>query len=235
MLRQIKGHKAAARAVSWISDGLGFVSASDDNSVKRWDLATEELVWQSKSSSQHGDYVRALDVSPIHTSSFVTGSYDHTIKIWDSRQNDCTNSMDHGHPIEYCLLSPSGALAFSAGGNEVKVWDILSGGKLLHTFNNHQKNITGLCMNDSGSRLLSCGLDGFVKIYNMEMLQVVHGIKYNSPCISIGSAADDSKLIVGSADGTLAIRDKAGEVDDEDKPRQSDGKVLTTLSEASIT
>lgn len=55
-------------------------------------------------------------------------------------------------------------MALTAGGNEIKVWDMLGGGKLLHTFSSHLKNITGITFDGTGSRLLSCGLDGHVKV-----------------------------------------------------------------------
>lgn len=193
--------------------------------MKRWDLGTEQLTWSNNTEHQHGDYVRALDVSPVHQSSFITGSYDHTVKLWDSRADECVSTMDHGQPVEFCLISPSGALALSAGGNQVKLWDILSGGKLLHTFNNHLKNITGLCMNASGARLLSCGLDGMVKVYNMESLQVVYGVKYSGPCASLALAPDESKLIVGLVDGTLSVRNRGAsdQTEDEDEDTKPSG------------
>ena len=46
-------------------------------------------------------------------------------------------------PSPLPLPLPPGAMLLTAGGNEIKVWDILSGGRLMHTFSNHQKNITG--------------------------------------------------------------------------------------------
>ena len=45
------------------------------------------------------------------------------------------------------------------GSNYVKVWDILSGGRLLMAFSNHQKTITSICFDGSCQRLLSAGLD----------------------------------------------------------------------------
>jgi WD40 repeat protein len=60
-------------------------------------------------------------------------------------------------------------MALTAGGNEIKVWDILCGGKLLHTFSSHLKNITGMTFDGTGSRLLSCGLDGHVKVKSSHM------------------------------------------------------------------
>lgn len=42
------------------------------------------------------------------------------------------------------------------------------GGRLLHTLANHQKTVTCLALDGTGSRLLSGGLDRHVKIYNLE-------------------------------------------------------------------
>ena len=47
--------------------------------------------------------------------------------------------LTHGTPIETMLWLPGGAALLTAGGNEIKVWDIVGGGQLLHTFSAHQK------------------------------------------------------------------------------------------------
>lgn len=51
-----------------------------------------------------------------------------------------------------------------------QVWDLLAGGGggLLHTLANHQKTVTCLALDGTGSRLLTGGLDRHVKIYNLE-------------------------------------------------------------------
>ena len=49
--------------------------------------------------------------------------------------------------------------SFPPGSNYVKVWDILSGGRSLMAFSNHQKTITSICFDGSYQRLLSAGLD----------------------------------------------------------------------------
>ena len=59
------------------------------------------------------------------------------------------------------------------------------GGKLLHSFSNHQKTITSLSLDSSGSRILSGSLDGLVKIYDVATYEVVHGMKYNTPLLSV--------------------------------------------------
>ena len=170
MLRQLRRHTAPVRATTWASDGLNMISGSDDKKVKLWDLASQEVIWDSRNA--HSDYVRCVESNPVAPEMFVSGAYDHTVKLWDRRQEQAVCDMDHGHPVECCLIASSGAMVLTAGGNEIKLWDVVGGGRLVHTFCNHQKNITGMCFDGTGSRLLSCGLDGHVKVYSLQTMQV---------------------------------------------------------------
>ena len=74
-------------------------------------------VWEG-----HADYIRALAASPSSPDTWISGSYDHTLKMWDSRQpKRNVLEFSHGAPVEACLFLPGGGLCVSAGGNEVKV------------------------------------------------------------------------------------------------------------------
>ena len=67
----------------------------------------------------------------------------------------------------------------------MKVWDVLSGGNLVHTLSNHQKTITSLAFNGSNTRILSGSLDQQVKIYDVESYKVTHSVKYSAPILSV--------------------------------------------------
>lgn len=213
VLRQMKGHTAAVRCTTWASDGLRIFSGSDDKRGLCWDLATEQILFSTK--SHHSDYVRALDASPISADTFVTGCYDHSVKLWDTRQSENHGgpvfSIQLDKPVEYTMFTPSGTMLLTASGSEVRVYDVIAGGRLLHTFNNHQKNVTNLCMDGSGSRLLSSGLDGHVKVYSLQTMQVVHGMKFGSPLVSVAMPADNRKLVVGFVSGTVMARTRRQE------------------------
>lgn len=212
MLRQIRRHSAAVRTTCWNSDGLFFLSGSDDKTVKKWDVATGEIVWDSSGAGgggggggAHTDYVRTVEANPSSPHLFCSGSYDHSVRLWDSRQSGSVLTLSHGCPVEASLVTPSGALLLSAGGQEVKVWDLI-GGRVMHTFSNHQKNVTSLAMDGSGSRILSAGLDGHVKVYSLQTMQVVHGMKFGAPLSCVGVSPDNRKLVVGFVDGNLLVR-----------------------------
>ena len=136
----------------------------------------------------------------------MTCSYDHSIKIWDARPAEEVQHVNHDHPIDSSLITPSGTILITAGGNEIKLWDLIMGGRLLHTFSNHQKNITCLALEGGGRRLLSVGLDGFLKIYSMQSLQISHGLRFGSPLLSVAMSESGNKLVVGYVDGTLVAR-----------------------------
>jgi U3 small nucleolar RNA-associated protein 15 len=212
VLRQMKRHTGAVRAVAWSADGLNIISGSDDKTVKRWDLSTGEAVWDSRRATEgggnHADYVRCVSSNPVSNDIFVSGCYDHTVKIWDSRQASPAHTLRLGAPVETCMIASSGAVLLTAAGNELQMWDLLSGCRPMHTFSSHQKNITSLAMDASGSRVLSAGLDGHVKVYSLQTLQVVHGMKFGSPISSIGLSPDSKKLLVGFVDGSLFARTK---------------------------
>lgn len=209
MLRQMKRHTAAVRSTCWNSDGLYFLSGSDDKSVKKWDLATSDIVWESSPSTtpatSHTDYIRSIDANPISPHLFCSSSYDHTVRVWDSRQSAPVHVLQHGCPVESSLFTMSGAVLLSAGGQELKVWDLL-GGRLMHTFCNHQKNITSLSLDGTGNRVLSSGLDGHVKVYSLQTMLVVHGMKFGAPLSCVGVSPDNKKVVVGFVDGSLIVR-----------------------------
>ena len=43
------------------------------------------------------------------------GSYDHTVKMFDTRLPNSVFSVDHGHPVESVLMFPNGGIFLSAG------------------------------------------------------------------------------------------------------------------------
>jgi U3 small nucleolar RNA-associated protein 15 len=227
VLRFLKRHTSAVRSTGWTADSLHMLSGSDDRSVKKWDLAIGEVVWEN--SELHTDYVRCMTNSPVDTNVFVSGGYDHTVALWDTRQQSPSVQLQHAGPVADVMFASSGGLLLSTVENEIKVWDLISGGKLLHTFSNHQKNITSMTMNANSSRLLSCGLDGHVKIYDFQSMQMVHGMKLGSPLMSIAMSPSNSKFVVGFVDGTLQMRnriDSVNTLEDDDEDAKQEGLVV---------
>jgi U3 small nucleolar RNA-associated protein 15 len=146
----------------------------------------------------HTDYVRTGLVSPANPSLILTGSYDSTVRLFDTREGSCVMTMKGGGggsaplPVEQVLMFPSGSAAISSSGPILRVWDLVSGGKCIRALSNHQKTITALTFDGQASRLLSGGLDQMVKVYDITNYKVVHTMRYPAPLLSLAISVSRS-------------------------------------------
>lgn len=200
LLRTLSGHSNATHAAEFI-DSKRIASFSDDKSVRIWDISTEELIL---TFDGHTDYVRAGCISPISSDIVVSGSYDHSVNVWDCRKNEePIHKLIHGNPVEAVKVLPNGTMVVTAGGSEVKIWDLLAGGRLLKTISTHNKTVTSLAMATNNTRLVTASLDRQLKFHDLTTFQTVHSIPFPSPILSAGVAPDDSFISVGMSDGLV--------------------------------
>ncbi|PHU02177.1 Protein SLOW WALKER 1 [Capsicum chinense] len=213
-LRRLRGHTRAVRVVNYPRiDKLHLFSGADDGVVKYWDVTTEEKICDLLG---HKDYVRCGDVSPVSDDMFVSGSYDHTVKVWDVRalNSGYVMEFDHGKPVEDVVYLPSGGLVATAGGNAVKIWDVLGGGRLVYAMESHNKTVTSICVGRIGKeggeeaqqyRILSVGLDGYMKVFDYGRFKVTHSMRFPNPLMSVGFSPDCSTRVIGASNGMLYI------------------------------
>ncbi|XP_056395846.1 U3 small nucleolar RNA-associated protein 15 homolog [Hyla sarda] len=214
-LRQFIGHSKAVHFVDFTADKFRIVSGSDDYASKIWDIPNGTEI---SSYKEHTDYVRCGCTSKLSDDLFVTGSYDHTVKVFDARTEHSVMTMEHEHPVESVLLFPSGGLLVSAGGRYVKIWDLLKGGQLLVSLKNHHKTVTSLCLSSSGQRLLSGSLDRHVKIYSTMNYKVVHSFDYATSILSLALAPDDEMIVVGMTNSVLSVKHRKPEERKSNEP-----------------
>lgn len=203
ILRVFTGHTGPVHRTFFTKDQLKVLSFSDDKSVSIWDIATEQ---KTASFAEHTDYIRAGAPSPISPDILLSGSYDQTIKLYDCRSNETVLTVNHGSPVESVLFLPSGGIFISAGGTEIKAWDIFNGGKLLASISQHHKTVTTLRLATNNSRLLSASLDRHVKIYDISTFRVVHSIDFPNAVLSMAISDHDDILAVGMIDGIISVR-----------------------------
>ncbi|KAF5930334.1 hypothetical protein HYC85_031207 [Camellia sinensis] len=211
-LRRLRGHSRPVHLVRYPRiDKLHLFSGGDDAIVKYWDVTSETPIAQF---IEHKDYVRCGDGSPASDDMFVTGSYDHRIKLWDVRVSSASSVMEvnHGKPVEDVIFLPSGGLIATAGGNSVKIWDVIGGGKLLYSMESHNKTVTSICVGKIGKdrgeeaqqyRILSVSLDGYMKVFDYAKFKVTYSMRFPSPLLSIGFSPDCLTRVIGTSNGII--------------------------------
>ncbi|KAL1494453.1 hypothetical protein ABEB36_010051 [Hypothenemus hampei] len=218
MLRLFKGHSAPVHRVAFIHKEPQIATFSDDKSIKVWDIPTENILHTFEG---HNDYIRAGIVSPDVPNIVLSGSYDNTVKMWDTRTDKEVMTMDHKSPIESLLFMPSGGLFLSAGGTDIKIWDALAGGRLRGSLAQHHKTVTCLRLASGGKRLLSGSLDRHVKIFDVSSFKVVHTLDFPNAILSLGVAPDDSTVAAGLVDGVIAVQRRTEEAQLANKPKKN--------------
>ncbi|XP_023051284.1 WD repeat-containing protein 82 isoform X1 [Piliocolobus tephrosceles] len=160
----------------------------------------------------HSKRVVALSMSPVDDT-FISGSLDKTIRLWDLRSPNCQGLMHlQGKPV--CSFDPEG-LIFAAGVNSemVKLYDLRSFDKgPFATFKMQYDRTcewTGLKFSNDGKLILISTNGSFIRLIDAFKGGVMHtfGGYANSKAVTLeASFTPDSQFImIGSEDGKIHV------------------------------
>jgi len=201
VMRTFKGHTGAAHAIRFSADGSRLFTGGDDAKVNVWDIGGEEKLYTAEG---HTDFVRTVRGSEASPHVVISGSYDHTVKLWDVSAGRLIMTLQHADPVEDVALLRGGGVLAVANGNRITFCDLLSGGRVLHTVSAHSKTITSLYADSA--HLLSASLDHQLKFYDLGSYKVNGSLKYAAPLLAASLSPNLSHLVVGMSDNTLCIR-----------------------------
>ncbi|MCK5038353.1 MAG: Ig-like domain-containing protein [Thermoplasmata archaeon] len=121
-IRQLEGHSATVRSISYSPDGKALVSGSEDESIRIWDTTT----WENVDTIQdHRDYVTDIDWYE-DGSSFVSSSWDGSLKVWDAtdfslaKTLDMTNGIEMRNPVNALDVFDNSKIVAGFNGREIR-------------------------------------------------------------------------------------------------------------------
>uniref|UniRef100_A0A8C5SPH2 WD repeat domain 82 n=1 Tax=Laticauda laticaudata TaxID=8630 RepID=A0A8C5SPH2_LATLA len=160
----------------------------------------------------HSKRVVALSMSPVDDT-FISGSLDKTIRLWDLRSPNCQGLMHpQGKPV--CSFDPEG-LIFAAGVNSetVKLYDLRSFDKgPFATFNMQYDRTcewTGLKFSNDGKLVLISTNGGIIRLIDAFKGTVLHTFTgYNNGkavTLEASFTPDSQFIMIGSEDGKIHV------------------------------
>ena len=112
-------------------DGRRAVSASEDRTLRLWDLESGQTI---RTLEGHTGSVRAVAVTPDGRRA-VSASEDRTLRLWDLESGQTIRTLEgHTDSVRAVAVTPDGRRAVSASEDRtLRLWDLESG-KEIATF-----------------------------------------------------------------------------------------------------
>lgn len=141
-------------------NGYILASASQDGTLKLWNLRTSKLLEEIEG---HQEAINTLTFTP-DGEILISGSRDRSIKLWRSGTGELLKTLENTGNINAIAVHPSGVLFASGSREGIRLWDIETG-EIINTFAGHSDWVEALAFSPDGSMLASGGFDNQVKLW----------------------------------------------------------------------
>ncbi|GBO52936.1 high-affnity carbon uptake protein Hat/HatR [Pseudanabaena sp. lw0831] len=215
--RFLQKHTDAVQNVALSPDGKIIASASDDGTVKLWELEGDNSN-PIKEIKDQGGWVRAVVF--LSDRQIVTAGQDKNIKIIDIASGKVVKTLSgHTNLINNLAIAPTSDLLVSGSyDNTVNLWQI-STGKLMRSLTGHTDKIWGLAISPDGKQVVSASRDKTVRIWDVKTGENLKTLEHPSGVTCVLVTPDGKRVISGSSDKLIRVWDLAS------------GKKLSELSE----
>ncbi|MCA9122277.1 MAG: TIR domain-containing protein [Planctomycetaceae bacterium] len=225
--RHLRGHLGSINCVVFSPNGTRLATASNDRTVKIWDVAEAAEVHTLKG---HTGLVYSVAFSP-DGKRLATASSDKTVKLWSAETFVQLHSLaGHKDSVLSTVFSPDGTRLASLDRRMLKVWDATTFTE-IRELECHTPYPGNLVYSPDGKRLAACSfatadqttvetdeperpVDGplrwVVRVWDASTLETVGIIPAHSNIVThVCFSPDGKRLATGSWDKTIKLWDVA--------------------------
>ncbi|MEB3279321.1 MAG: trypsin-like peptidase domain-containing protein [Lyngbya sp.] len=206
-----QGHNSSINGIAVSPNGQILATASDDGSIKLWDLTTAintDTLPLLHSLTEHSNAVLSVEFTPDGRK-LASGSWDNMIMIWDIQTGELLNTLvGHQQLVSTIAISPDGKiLASGSKDNTIKIWN-LETGELIHSLKGHSLPVLSLAISPDGKILASGSADGTIALWELQTAQPIRRMSGHSDGVwSVVISPDNRTLVSGSWDRTVKLWD----------------------------
>ncbi|MGD9636574.1 MAG: WD40 repeat domain-containing protein, partial [Pirellulales bacterium] len=143
----------------------------------------------------------------------VTGSWDHSAKIWDAQTGHAIRKLEGGHTgyVNTAEFSPDGKLVLTASDDgTARLWDVATGQPNGIVFKGHKDRVLSATFSPDGTRVLTTSGDKLARLWDARTGALEKELSGHRWAVLCGRfSADGALVITGSQDNTAIIWDAA--------------------------
>ncbi|XP_011503829.1 PREDICTED: target of rapamycin complex subunit lst8 [Ceratosolen solmsi marchali] len=142
---------------------------------------------------------------------FVTGGYDHTIKIWEAHTGNCQRTLQHSDSqVNALAITPNKYVIAAAGYQHIRMYDLNSNNlNPVINFEGVSKNVSGLGFQEEGKWMYTGGEDCSARIWDLRSsnFQCQRIFQVSAPVNCVFLHPNQAELIVGDQSGVIHLWD----------------------------
>lgn len=152
-------------------DNRFLLSGGADSMIKLWDVSslTVQCVATIPRKSVHQFGISSIQWWPHDTGMFISGSFDHTVKVWDTNEMEPVHSFDIDHRVYSVDTNRIGDSLVAVASDQpfVRLLDLRQG-LSVHTLSGHKGKTLAVKWHPQYSYLVATGgYDGEVRLWDI--------------------------------------------------------------------
>ncbi len=205
LLGILRGHTKEIFGIDFSPDGKEIATASEDKTIKIWDLNTKT---NTSTISGHNKSVLSVKFSPDGKNIFSC-SDDSLIRLWNKDSEKLIKTFKgHTGGVKTIDISPDGKLLASGSDDyNIILWDINRGSK-IKWLKFHKSIVTCVEFSPDGNYLVSGSEDNSIAVWDIKNnRQSRYFTGHSDSVYSISLSPDGTKIATASSDKTIKIWD----------------------------
>jgi small GTP-binding protein len=203
LLRMLKGHHDAVRSVSFSPDGSYLASASDDETIRLWEVSSGKELRQFRG---HQGAVRSASFSP-DGKYLASAGFEKAVRLWEATTGkEMRQFLGHQGTVKSVSFSPDGKYLASGGADcTVRLWEA-STGKEMRQLRGHQDFVSSVSFSPDGKYLASGSDDNTIRLWDASSGRHVQTLEGHTNIVAAVAFSSNSELLASkSYDKTVRL------------------------------